>query len=116
MHAIIRKFTNVHSVESAARRSKTGIGQILRQSSGFKGYYVLDGGNGVGVSVTLFESRESAEAANEKVLAYLQDSLPDLMLGDPEIISGVVLVNMSPEEPNYMPRPSPQPNTEIVYG
>ena len=116
MHAIIRKFTNVHSVEYAARRSKTGIGQILRQSSGFKGYYVVDGGSGVGVSVTFFESRESAEAANEKVLLYLHDSLPDLMLGDPEIISGVVLVDLGSEQPGYTVRSPPKPNTEIVYG
>ena len=43
--------------------AKSGIGQILRESRGFRSYYVLDGGEGVGVAVMIFEDRESANAA-----------------------------------------------------
>jgi hypothetical protein len=60
----------------------------------FKSYYVLDGGGGVGVAVMIFEDRESANAANDKVLEFVQASLHDLNLGDPEIIAGEVLVNI----------------------
>jgi hypothetical protein len=42
----------------------------------------------------IFEDRESAVAANEKVLKFVQTSLHDLNLGDPEIIAGEVLVNI----------------------
>ena len=55
---------------------------------------VLDGGEGVGVAVMIFEDRESANAANDKVRENVQASLHDLDLGDPEIIAGEVLVNM----------------------
>ena len=92
MYMFIRKYTKVRSV--AARRAKSGIGQILRESPGFISYYVLDGGNGVGVAVMIFEDRESATAANDKVLDFVQASLLDLNLGDPEIIAGEVLVNI----------------------
>ncbi len=68
MYIVIRKYTKVHSVADAARRARSGIGQILRQSHGFRSYYVLDGGEGVGVAVMIFEDRESANAANDKVL------------------------------------------------
>jgi hypothetical protein len=54
----------------------------------------LDGGEGVGVAVMIFEDRESANAANDKVLEFVQASLLDLNLGDPEIIAGEVLVNI----------------------
>jgi hypothetical protein len=54
----------------------------------------LDGGEGVGVAVMIFEDRESANAANDKVLEFVQASLPDLDLGDPEIMAGEVLVNI----------------------
>jgi hypothetical protein len=54
----------------------------------------MDGGEGVGVAVMIFEDRESANAANEKVREFVQASLHDLDLGDPEIIAGEVLVNM----------------------
>ena len=90
----IRKYTNVHSVADAARRAKSGIGQILRESHGFRSYYVLDGGDGVGIAVMIFDDRESANAANDKVLDFVQASLHDLNLGDPEIIAGEVLVKI----------------------
>ena len=94
MYIFIRKYTKVHSVADAARRAKSGIGQILRESRGFRSYYVLDGGEGVGVAVMIFEDRESANAANDKVLQFVEASLLDLNLGDPEIIAGEVLLNM----------------------
>jgi len=94
MYIFIRKFTKVRSVADAARRAKSGIGQVLRDSHGFKSYYVLDGGEGVAVAVMVFEDQESAKAANDKVLEFVQASLLDLDLGDPEIIAGEVLVGI----------------------
>ena len=94
MFIVIRKYTRIRSVADAARRAKSGVGQILRDSRGFKSYYVLDGGWGVGVAVMIFEDRESANAANGKVMEFVQASLHDLDLGDPEIIAGEVLVNI----------------------
>jgi hypothetical protein len=94
MYAVIRKYTKVPSVADAARRAKSGVGRILRESHGFRSYCVLDGGEGVGVAVMIFEDRESANAANDKVLEFVQASLHDLNLGDPEIIAGEVLVNI----------------------
>ena len=94
MYMFIRKYTKVPSVADAARRAKSGIGQILRESRGFRSYYVLDGANGVGVAVMIFEDRESAIAANRKVMDFVQASLHDLNLGNPDIIAGEVLVNI----------------------
>ena len=94
MYIFIRKFTKVRSVADAARRAKSGIGQILRESRGFRSYYVLDGSEGVGVAVMIFEDREGSDAANDKVLEFVHASLHDLNLGDPEIIAGEVLVNI----------------------
>ena len=94
MYIFIRKVTKVRSVADAARRAKSGIGQILKASHGFRSYYVLDGGEGVGVAVMIFEDRESADAANDKVMEFVQASMHDLDLGDPEIIAGEVLVNI----------------------
>jgi hypothetical protein len=94
MYIVIRKYTKVRSVRDAARRAKSGIGQLLRQSRGFRSYYVLDGGEGVGVAVMIFEDRDSANAANDKVRQFVQASLHDLDLGDPEITAGEVLLNI----------------------
>ena len=96
MYLVIRKFTQLRSVAVAARRAESGIGQILKQSPGFRGYYIFDAGNGVGGSVTFFDSRDEAMAANEKVMAWIQASLSDLIDGEPEITTGEVLAVVQP--------------------
>jgi hypothetical protein len=96
MYLIIRKFDSLRSVSEAARRAESGIGQLLKQSPGFRGYYVFDAGDGVGGSVTLFDSRDAAMAANDKVLTWIRASLSDLTDGEPEIIAGEVLAVVVP--------------------
>jgi hypothetical protein len=96
MYVVIRKFSQTRSVTEAARRAESGIGQLMKKSPGFRGYYVFDAGNGVGGSVTLFDSREAAVAANEKALAWIRASLSDLIDGEPEITSGEVLATVLP--------------------
>jgi len=96
VYVIIRRFTQMRSVSEAARRAESGIGQMLRQAPGFRGYYVFDAGNGVGGSVTLFESRKEALAANDKALAWIRASLSDLLDGEPEITAGEVLAIVVP--------------------
>ena len=66
----------------------------FKKIDGFRSYYVLDGGEGVGVAVMIFDDRESANAANDKVMEFVQEGLYDLDLGDPEIIAREVLVNI----------------------
>jgi hypothetical protein len=96
MYVVIRKFTKLRSMPEAARRAESGIGQMLKNSPGVRGYYVFDGGNGIGGSVTLFDSREAATAANEKALAWVRASLSDLIDGEPEITAGEVLAVVTP--------------------
>jgi hypothetical protein len=95
MYVVIRKFNRMRSVAEAARRAESGIGELLKLSPGFQGYYVFDAGDGVGGSVTLFESKETAVAANEKALTWIRGSLMDVIDGEPEITMGEVLVTVT---------------------
>jgi len=96
MYVIIRRFNRLKSVAEAARRAESGIGQLMKRSPGFLGYYVFDGGSGVGGSITLFDSREEALVANDKALAWIRASLTDLIDGEPEITAGEVLASVTP--------------------
>ena len=97
MYVVIRRFEKMRSVKEAARRAESGIGYVLKSSAGFRGYYVFDGGDGVGGSVTLFENQQAAIEANEKAVAWLRASLADLIDGEPQITVGEVLVAMTPD-------------------
>jgi hypothetical protein len=96
MYVVIRKFSRMQTVHEAARRAETGIGELMKQSPGFRGYYIFDAGNGVAGSVTLFDTQEAAMAANEKALAWIEASLTDFVAGEPEIITGEILAAVTP--------------------
>ena len=82
MYVVIRKFRSMRNVDEAARRVVDGLGPMLKQTPGFRAYYVFDDGAGGG-SVSLFDSREAAETANEKALAWIKENLADLYGGEP---------------------------------
>ena len=57
----------------------------MKQSDGFRGYYVFGTGDGIAGSVTLFDSEDAATAANEKAMIWIRASLSDLIDGEPEV-------------------------------
>ena len=54
MYLIIRKFGGMRTVREAARRAESGIGQLMKESPGFLGYYIFDAGGGIAGSITPF--------------------------------------------------------------
>jgi hypothetical protein len=97
MYAVLRKFNNMRNIDEAGRRAVDGLGPMLRQMPGFKGYYVFTGGGSVGASFTLFESQEAAQAAHQKALGWIRANLADLYEGEPEIVAGEVLGQVTAE-------------------
>jgi heme-degrading monooxygenase HmoA len=95
MYAVIRKFTKMRSVEEAARRAEAGLAPILRQSPGFQGYYVVNGGNDVGLSITLFDTQDAVQEAQRRAMAWIKDNLGDLYEGEPDVTTGEVLVSVT---------------------
>ena len=93
MYMTIRKYRDMRSVPEAARRAEAELAPVLRRTPGFRGYYILDCGDSATASVTLFEGREGALAANERALAWVFEALADRHVGDPpEVTTGEVLV------------------------
>ncbi len=96
MYLVISKFENLRSVRDAARRAESGLGQLMKQSPGFQGYYVFDAGGGRCGSVTFFDTAENAVLANERALAWIRASLADLIDGEPDVTAGEVLAVVQP--------------------
>jgi hypothetical protein len=92
MFCVTRRFSSMSSVEEAAKRAEAGVGPILQRNPGFRGYYIVDGGDGVGVSITVFESREAAESSREEVVGWIEKNLSDMFREPPQITAGEVIV------------------------
>ena len=91
MYATIRKYRGTRSFEETVKQVEKGFVPLLKELDGFQGYYVMDCGGGVVASVSVFDTRESALASNEKAAAWVKANIADF-IGDakPEITAGEV--------------------------
>jgi Antibiotic biosynthesis monooxygenase len=90
---IIRKFTLTRgSVEEVGRRVQDSFVPLLRNLPGFRGYYLLNGGPDVLVSIRIFDSADEALASNEIAASWMRDNVLEFTRGMPEVLAGNVLV------------------------
>ena len=96
MQATIRRYDGVDAArtnEVVERVNETLVPQ-LRELPGFSGYYVLDAGNGVISSVSLFETSEQAEESTKLVAEWISDENLDTAIPNaPKITSGKVVAH-----------------------
>ena len=98
MYVITRRVT-LRSVEEAAKKAEAGLVPILKRNTGFRGYHILDAGEGVGMSIAVFESREAAERTRAEALAWIDKNLAALYLDEPLMTTGDVILSVQPDEP-----------------
>jgi hypothetical protein len=97
MYIITRRIEGLRSVTEAARRAEAGLVPLLSQATGFRGYHIVDAGGGVGLSVTMFETREDAERVRDRALAWVKENLSDLHQGEPQVTAGEVIYSARPD-------------------
>ena len=94
MHATIRRYEGVD-----AARTNDVIGSVnetlvprLRELPGFSGYYLVEAGNGILSSVSLFETREQTDGSTKLVEKWIADeNLGTAIPNAPKITSGRVV-------------------------
>ncbi len=97
MFIVTRRFKSLRSVAEAATRAEAGLAPLLLNATGFRGYHIIDAGDGVGLSVTMFETREDAERVKDRAMDWIKQNLSDLYQGEPEVTAGEVIYSARPE-------------------
>ena len=96
MHATIRSYDGVdltRTDEVVNNVNETLVPQ-LRELAGFSGYYLLDSGNGVMSSISLFETAEQAlESANLVAKWITDENFNTAIPNPPKITSGKVVAH-----------------------
>jgi hypothetical protein len=96
MHAIIRRYDGVDQNRTTELTSKVNETLVpkLNKLPGFKGYYLIDAGNGVFSSLGLFETPEQGMESTKLVTTWLREEKLDTILpNEPKITSGRVVAN-----------------------
>ena len=96
MHATIRRYEGVdqnRASELTGKMNKTLVPK-LSKLPGFKGYYLIEAGNGVLSSFGLFETREQADESTILADGWVRDqNLESAFPNPPRITSGEVVTH-----------------------
>ena len=88
MHTVIRRYQGVTDTGEVARRAVTEFAPQLRDAPGFQGYWVVDAGNGVLATISVFESEEAAEESTAAAATWVQENLAQLVPNPPQVTKG----------------------------
>jgi heme-degrading monooxygenase HmoA len=94
MYASIRRYKVEPGTEAEiAQRANEGFVPIISEALGFVAYYIVDAGNGVIVSVSIFRDQSGADESNTMAAMWVKRSLASLVPSPPEITAGEVTVH-----------------------
>jgi hypothetical protein len=90
MHVTIRKYPDCRNAKEVNRIAVAELLPVLRAVPGFRSYTIVDTGPGSILSIGVFDSEESAEAANARArevvartgMASLLPSPPEITIGE----------------------------------
>jgi heme-degrading monooxygenase HmoA len=92
MFIAVRKYrVQRGSTAEWAQRVRDGFVPLMRELTGFRGYYLLDGGPDEVIAISMFDSAGEALMSNEKAADWMRNNVK-FARGIPEIMVGDVLV------------------------
>ena len=96
MHATIRRYDGVDQTRTAelTRKVNESLVPKLNKLPGFAGYYLVEAGNGVFSSLSLFETPEQSKESTKIVATWIRDEKLDTIIpNEPKITSGRVVAH-----------------------
>jgi hypothetical protein len=96
MYATIRRYDGVDQNRSAelTRNVNANLVPKLEKLPGFAGYFLIEAGNGVFSSLSLFETPEQGMESTKIVATWIRDERLDTIIpNEPKITSGEVVAH-----------------------
>ena len=95
MHAILRRYEGVEPSRTVelTRKVDNELVPKLKELTGFSGYYLIEAGNGVMTSISLFDTAEQADKSSRIASDWVRDEkLESALPNAPKITFGEVVV------------------------
>jgi hypothetical protein len=96
MHATIRRYEGVdqNRTDELTAKVNESLAPKLSKLPGFSGYYLIETGNGVMSSLSLFENVEQADESTRVAATWVRDEqLESAFPNSPKVTSGKVLAS-----------------------
>ena len=90
MYVAVRRFEGVRDSQKVAKVTKEGFVPIS-EMPGFVAYYLVDAGDGVTVSTSVFEHKEAEEQSTFRAGEFVAEHLAPLLPNPPQVTAGEVV-------------------------
>src|SRR5215470_12795819 len=87
----VRRYEGVTNAKEAIRQVQEGFIPMLSKIPGFISYYWVDEGDGVMVSVSVFETRQAEEESNRLAADFVKQHIAPVLPKAPQITAGQVV-------------------------
>ena len=88
MYVAIRRLEVQPGVfDEVVQRDESGLVPILSSVPGFVEFDLVQVGEDVGVSISIFETQEQAEEANRRAADWVKQNIAPFVAGPPEVVA-----------------------------
>jgi heme-degrading monooxygenase HmoA len=88
MYALIRRLkVQAGTFDEVVRRDEGGLVPLLRSAPGFVEFDLVQVGDDMGVSITIFETQEQLEEANGRAAEWIRQNVAPLAAGPAEAVA-----------------------------
>ena len=91
MYVAVRRYEGVSDSQKVAQVAQEGFVPIISEMPGFVAYYCVDAGDGVMVSISVFEHKDAEEQSTFRAGEFVQEHLAPLLPNPPQITAGEVV-------------------------
>jgi hypothetical protein len=88
MYTVIRRYQGVQDTDEVARRAVEEFAPTLRDQPGFQGYWIVNAGDGVLATITVFDTEDAAASSTAAAATWVQENLPNLVPNPPRVTAG----------------------------
>ena len=91
MYIAVRRYEGVTDTKKVAQLAREGFLPIISEMPGFVAYYLVDAGDGVTVSTSVFEHKEAEEQSTFRAGEFVAEDLASLAPDPPQVTAGEVV-------------------------
>jgi hypothetical protein len=91
MYIAVRRYEGVTDTKKVAQLAREGFLPSISEMPGFVAYYLVDAGDGVTVSTSVFEHKEAEEQSTFRAGEFVAEDLGRLAPNPPQVTAGEVV-------------------------
>jgi hypothetical protein len=90
MYVAVRRYEGVTDTKKVAQLAQEGFLPMISEMPGFVAYYLVDAGDGVSLSTSVFEHKDAEELSNFLAGEFVAQHLAPLLPNPPQVTAGEV--------------------------